>query len=62
MIYKLYGISRKKKRHCPCDVAVRMRAVLARTWVVVCVLLALISWHMCGRTDVGFPANSSHVC
>ena len=28
--------------HCPRDVAVRMREVMARQWVVVCVPLALV--------------------
>ena len=31
--------------HCPCDVAVRMREVLARPWVGVCMPLAL-SWSL----------------
>ena len=57
--------------HCPRDVAVRMREVLARTWVGVCVLLALISWHTIhGNSWFTFPTHvvgeltwlSSHVC
>ena len=37
--------------YCYGDVAVRMREVLARTWVGVCVLLALISWHPIHRNS-----------
>ena len=30
--------------HCPCDMAVRMRGVMARPWVGLSVALALIYW------------------
>ena len=30
--------------HCPCDMAVRIREVMVRPWVGVCVPLALIYW------------------
>ena len=52
--------------HCPCGMAVRMREVMARPWVGVSVLLALLVITLpraCrGRTAVRFPANSSHLC
>ena len=56
--------------HCPRDMAVRMREVMAMLWVGVFVPLALIYWKLVinlprecrGKTPVRFPANSSHMC
>ena len=55
--------------HCPRDMAVRMREIVARPWVGVCVPLASMYWKLVihfpracrGRTAVRFPANSSHI-
>ena len=51
--------------HCPCGMAVRMREVMARPWVGVCVPLALLVIPLprpCrGRTAVRLLANSSHM-
>ena len=52
---------------CPSDMALRMREVMARPWIGVCVPLASILVinlpRACrGRTAVRFPANSSHMC
>ena len=56
--------------HCPRDMAVRVREVMARPWVGVCVPLALIYWQFVihlprtchGGTAVRYPANSSQRC
>ena len=56
--------------HFPRNVAVRMREVIARPGVGVCVPIALVCWllviylpRVCrGRTAVRFPANNSQMC
>ena len=63
-------MSPSKGCHCSRDMAVRMREVMARPWVGVCVPLALIYWQLAihlpracrGGTAVRFPTNSSHMC
>ena len=56
--------------HCPRYMAVRMREVMARPWVGVCVPLALIDCYLLihlsrvchGGTAVLFPVKRSHMC
>ena len=55
---------------CPRNVAVRMREVITRPGVGVCVPIALVYWYFVihlpracrGRTVVRFPANNSQMC
>ena len=57
------GVTAVHGCHCPRDMAVRMREVMARLWVGVCMPLALIYWQLfihltraCrGRTAVWYP-------